>query len=93
MKILFLYVFSVSCSYEFSQAASSYSSKSLFPMTSDQLEKAEMKYAEENSIEISSLSLADKLKLEPPTNLIFAAPIFLGQHTHFLCLKVYEKST
>ena len=28
----------------FSQAASSYSSKSLFPMTSDQLEKAEIKY-------------------------------------------------
>ena len=45
----------------FSQAAKT-SSKSIFPMTSDQLEKAEIKYAEENSIEISSLSLADKLK-------------------------------
>ena len=77
----------------FSQAASSYSSKSIFPMTSDQLEKAEIKYAEENSIEISSLSLADQLKARVKADKfnLFAALIFLGAIVHTFCASKFMK--
>ena len=62
-------------------------------MTSDQLEKAEMKYAEENSIEISSLSLADKLKARVKADKfnLFAALIFLGAIVHTFCASKFMK--
>ena len=90
--ILFFCIFFLSAT-NFSEAASSYTPSSTFPMTANQLEQAEINYAKENSIEIESLSLSEKLmaRIKADKFNLFAALIFLAAIVHTFCASKFMK--
>ena len=92
-KLILFFSFFFLTVLNFSDAASSNVPGSAFPMTANQLEQAEIKYAEKIGIEIDSLSLTDRLKARVNAdkfNLI-AAIIFLAAIVHTFCASRFMK--